>query len=362
MRAALRGPLLLLGPLLLGACVAAPIRHVDRLDHYELTVVTDDGWELAVFRFPPTPAASEEPWFGTPVVLWHGTALNRYNYITEGSNLARHLSERGFDVWIPEYRGDRSSRGPTRRAYASGDWNVDDIVRHDVPAVLARVRAETKQARIWWVGHSLGGILGYMAMQGPEADSIQGLVTVGTPGGFPHPHRLALRMMRFRGAVAKSGQVPTRGLAKLLRTTVDLAPDAPLLHAIYNLDNIEQGVLLAFINSAIDNIGRGTIAQYVAWSEGGRITSADGTVDYTAGLAQITVPVLMIAGRVDHVVPPWTVRAGYDAIGSPDKQFVVLGRGWGQHHDYGHGDLLLGDWAEDEVFPLISQWIQDRER
>ncbi|MCP4868498.1 MAG: alpha/beta hydrolase [Proteobacteria bacterium] len=357
MRRPLLGLLLLVG---VGACVAAPIRKPETLGHYALTVTTDDGWDLAVFRYPPTATASAQPWFGQPVVLWHGTSVNRFSYMTEGSDLALHLSERGFDVWIPEYRGDRTSRGPTRKAYASGEWDVDDIARHDVPAVITRVQIESKHEQVFWVGHSLGGILGYMTMQGPEADAVAGLVTIGSPGAWTHAQRLADKAMSMHGAVPKYGQVPTRGIAKMLKTTVNLAPDDPLLHAVYNLDNVDARALVDFVDAGMENIGRGTVAQYLRWIETERITSADGSIDYTEGLSGVTVPTLLLAGRVDHIVPPWTVRAAFDRLGSPDKQFQVLGRGWGQHHDYGHGDLLIGDWAEDEVFPLISGWIEAR--
>ncbi len=352
MRASLR-PALVLVLALLAGCVAPRVRHVDRLDHYATTVKTDDGWELAIFRVPPADPRAH----GTPVVLWHGTSVNRFEYLTEGSDFASYLSGRGFDVWIPEYRGDRTSRGPE---YRSGDWDVDDIVRHDVPAILTKIQVDTKREQVVWVGHSLGGILGYMTMQGPEADAVAALVTVGAPAAWTHETDLARKAMRLQGFVPKVGQVPTRGLARAMRTVVDLAPDDPLLHALYNLDNIDQRALLGFLRDGFENVGRGTVAQYYRWVEAGTIVSADGRKDYTAGLAEVTIPALVIAGRVDHIAPAWTVRAGHDALGSDDKTWVVLGEGWGQHNDYGHADLMLGDWAEDEVFPVIADWIDAR--
>ena len=36
---------------------------------------------------------------------------------------------------------------------------------------------------------------------------------------------------------------------------------------------------------------------------------------------------------------------------------MILGEGWGQAHDYGHLDLVLGDGVRDEVFPLILDWL-----
>jgi hypothetical protein len=102
------------------------------------------------------------------------------------------------------------------------------------------------------------------------------------------------------------------------------------------------------------------VRQYRSWLASGFIGSADGKVNYSEGLARVTAPALFISGRVDHVVPPWVVRAAYDRIGSRDKSLVVLGQGWGTRHDYGHGDLLVGSRVVEEVFPLVSEWLEAR--
>ena len=63
------------------------------------------------------------------------------NFTIEGSNLAEYLANRGFDVWMMEYRGDRSSVPPDEVTWRRGAWNIDDIARHDVPAALAWLSA-----------------------------------------------------------------------------------------------------------------------------------------------------------------------------------------------------------------------------
>ncbi len=341
-------------------CVAVPIRDPSVLEHYEAALQTNDGWELSLFHLPPAPEASGLAHFGTPVLLAHGTAINRFNFMLTGSNLARYLSDRGFDVWLPELRGDRSSRAPDKRTWRRGEWTLDDMVREDIPAVLDHIKAASGRDQVWWIGHSLGGILGYVTLQGPRAGDVAGIVAIGSPGDFRAPTRLAQRGHRAAHLLPRTGQVPSRGLARFAGPLVHLAPDSNLLHAILNYDNIELGSMVSFVNPGMENISMALIRQYRSWLVSGSIQSADGKVNYSDGLAKVTAPALLISGRVDHIVPPWVVRAAYDRLGSIDKSFVVLGQGWGTRHDYGHGDLLVGSRVVEEVFPLVSEWMEAR--
>jgi pimeloyl-ACP methyl ester carboxylesterase len=351
-----RAPPLLLILALLAGCATVPIRKPETLDHFEAVVRTPDGWELSLFRWRPTGGTAG----GVPVILAHGTAVNRLCFLAEGSHWADYLSSRGFDVWIPEYRGDRSSSPPDSRTWKQGLWGVDDISQRDLPAVLDHVLAATGEERVWWVGHSLGGLLGMILLQGPQADRIAGLVTLGSPGAIAHLGAAGEEAHRMSALVPKRGPIPARGVGRALLPTLDMAPDDRLFHALFNLENVDQRVMVSFVGPGMEDVGRGTWQQYGDWMQSGRVTSADGAVDYTAGLANIRVPALVLAGRVDHTVAPWTVLAGYDALGSDDKRFVVLGRGWGQRFDYGHGDLLMGDWVEEEVLPQVADWIEVR--
>ena len=110
----------------------------------------------------------------------------------------------------------------------------------------------------------------------------------------------------------------------------------------------------------MENVGRGMVEQYLGWMDSGQIVSLDGQVNYSEGLVGVDIPALLVAGRVDHIVPVWTVQEAYDRLGSEDKTLVILGVGWGERHDYGHGDLLVGDWVEEEVFPRIPDWMELR--
>jgi hypothetical protein len=76
--------------------------------------------------------------------------------------------------------------------------------------------------------------------------------------------------------------------------------------------------------------------------------------------SRATTPLLLLSGRVDPLAPPWAGRAAWRSWGASDKDFVILGEGWGQAYDYGHLDLVLGDGLREEVFPLIGDWMSAR--
>jgi pimeloyl-ACP methyl ester carboxylesterase len=351
--------LLALGLVLLAGCASSPIRKPSRLPHHAASIGTADGWTVSVFRWQPAPAASATPWYGTPVVLAHGTAVNRHSFITPGSDLAAFLSARGFDVWVPEYRGDRTSTPPDARTWREAAWDVDRIAA-DLELLVDHIARTTGQDQVVWVGHSLGGLLGMMVAQGSRGHRVAALVALGSPGALPHTELTVSKADRFEGLLPKRGALPVRSIARNFRPVIDLGPDDPLLHALYNLDNVDARTMHRFAAEGMEDMGRGMFEQYASWVEAGRLRSADGATDYSAGLARVRVPALLIAGRVDHVAPAWTVQATWDLLGSADKEFRVLGVGWGERHDYGHMDLLLGDWTEEEVFPMVADWIQAR--
>src|SRR5688572_17350102 len=115
---------------------------------------TADGWEADVRHYPGE---------GPPVLLVHGMGANHYNwdYRPEVS-LAHTLQARGWDVWIPELRGDPGSRAPSRRARSSGTFS--DHATLDLPAAVDAVLAATGEDQLYWVGHSMGGMLLYTAV------------------------------------------------------------------------------------------------------------------------------------------------------------------------------------------------------
>lgn len=119
---------------------------------------TQDNVRLALARY-------ENPG-GLPVILAHGLAQNSFfwDFPVKNHSFARYLFEKGYDVWLPCLRGH--GRGALHSDNKSDwSWNIDDLAIYDVPAIIHKVQQMTGE-HPFWVGHSMGGTLAYMYLQG----------------------------------------------------------------------------------------------------------------------------------------------------------------------------------------------------
>jgi pimeloyl-ACP methyl ester carboxylesterase len=89
----------------------------------------------------------------------------------------------------------------------------------------------------------------------------------------------------------------------------------------------------------------------------GALLGTDGFV-YEDHYDRIKAPLLLIAGSRDLLAPPAAVEWVRSRAGSQDIEFVLASRATGFSADYGHGDLVLGERAPEEIFPLVVRWLE----
>jgi pimeloyl-ACP methyl ester carboxylesterase len=317
-------------------------------------VTTEDGWKLALHRFLPKHRRFQEPIF-----LCHGMGANRYNFdLVSDRSLARHLAERGFDVWAVELRGaGQSSRPGWFTPYRWG-FDFDDHLRRDIPAALAHVRGQSGGGPVFWVGHSMGGMLGYAWLGLREHHGLRGLVTVSSPVLLrAAPHLRALRPLIW---LLSLGRVLVfRPLARFASPFFGWG-----LHLLSWLVVTPRGLEGALLRRAMVNLVENTsgalMRQFLRWVRAGSFCSRDGRIDYLANLGRIEEPVLILAAERDRIAPPETVVPAYERILSEDKQLRVIGTDHGDDYDFGHGDILLGSMAPAVVYPEIAAWLKSR--
>lgn len=168
---------------------------VDRLTLRDLAVQEDyevetaDGWTLVVTRYKPRPQVWSRPLSGVPMLLVHGFSQNRATW-TSGE-FARDLAYFGADIHILELRGHgKSSRSLQFRKHnregkrlpkdISWKWDVDSYFLHDVPAAIDAVKARAGRDKLVYIGHSMGGMIGY-GLASLRQEDLLGLVTIGSP-------------------------------------------------------------------------------------------------------------------------------------------------------------------------------------
>lgn len=226
---------------------AIPFKSLYTKEIYD--VATPDGWVLQISRYKPVRQSWDQPIFGQPLLLVPGWSQNRHAF-TCGDFVKRLLSY-GADIHILELRGHgRSSRAlQVSRATAAGrsvpadlnwGWDLDAYFLEDIPAAVAAVKAKTGRDRIFYVGNSMGGMLGY-GYAGCH-DDLAGLVAIGAPSdlgrGFLGLRAAALFGPALMGPLldaachAASGVERTRhGAARVLRKLPFFGRAANLLAA-----------------------------------------------------------------------------------------------------------------------------------
>jgi polyhydroxyalkanoate synthase len=69
-------------------------------------------------------------------------------------------------------------------------------------------------------------------------------------------------------------------------------------------------------------------------------------------LANITAPVLVMAGENDHIVLPVQTKALLDMVSSTDLEYL--------EYPIGHGGLVFGSVAKARVYPDLVEWLEKR--
>ncbi|MFD2644509.1 alpha/beta fold hydrolase [Pseudomonas japonica] len=278
----------------------------------------DPSVELALTRLG---MADQDAVRGVPVILLHGSFSNRrFWFSPRGIGLGAHLARAGFDVWIAEMRGHGLS--PRNRDYNAN--RVADYAAYDLPAIAAFVHEQTAQPA-HWLGHSLGGTTLAAALGGRYLDETR------------------IASAAFFGTQVSRTYWPLKipplewGSRLLLKRFPHISGS-----------RFKRGPEDEPIGLAIESMRWfGLFGRF-----------GDKERDWWAGLAEVRVPVLTVAGAGDFQDPVWACRKLFEQIGSDDKRFLRLGKEEG-FDNFGHVDMLVSKPAQTQVWPLVERWLRD---
>lgn len=287
-----------------------------------------------------------------PVLLVHGFAQNRYSWHTSRRSMSAWLAARGWDTWNLELRGHgRSRRAGTQGAERFADY-VDDVLR----------AAAAMPDRGFWVGHSLGGAALYAAtahLHQQARPLPRGVIGVGALYRFAGANWL-LRLLgqathALRDAPWMSAlQVRTRLFGYLLGRLYGVTDVAGYTFPVSGWwpGSMEEDILRERLTRGFD------WTSVKVWQEMAR-WAAEGEVEWDAAFRGAAVPLLVLAGDKDHLLPPADARTAYDRSSSGDKTFLVFDD-WHHEAHWGHLDLVLGRLAPRHVWPVIDAWMAAR--
>ena len=379
---------------LIGGCASQPFSQSGAKSEM-FYVKTDDNWKLAVRRFN---GGSGKP----PVILCHGLNYNeRFYTLSLSANLPEYLALSGYDVWVVSLRGSGSSTKwvykLAERAMEGYDvynmvdaedwvgvgltgisllyklandqytnltinplysnWVLDDYSFHDVPAVVKFVKEKTNSDSVFWVGHSMGGIimLSYL-IKHPEANhDIKAMVTVGsqltmTPGNNVIDEYI--RQLQFLRLLELAGKdIEIEQARKIARETSD--------DLFFYPPNRDPSISNSLNSVGMDTPSVGVLGQYLEIIASGELKTYDNSFNFAKNADKITVPYLIMGGNKDALAPPPVQQFLYDNISSEDKKKLILGTGYGFSVDFGHNDSIISPAARQEVYPIIKEWLDN---
>ncbi len=300
-----------------------------------------------------------------PVLLVHGFAQNRYSWHTSQRSMSAWLAEQGWDTWNLELRGHGRSRpteddhaAPRPRNQGAGaevfaDY-VDDVLR------AAGVLPEPA----FWVGHSLGGtaLIGAATQvqgRGVLTPAPRGVVGIGALYAFAQKNKLIRALCLASHALRDTpwmqpAHVRTRLVGKLLSRIYAISDVAGYTFPVSGWwpGSVEPELLAERLQRGFD------WTSVRVWQEMSR-WGAEDQFEYDADWARTDLPLLVMLGDEDHLMPPEDGRRAFDRSGSSDRTLRVFDD-WHDEVHWGHLDLILGRFASAHVWPAVHDWMAER--
>lgn len=253
------------------------------------------------------PASEGEPGKGT-VVIAHGVSEHSDRY----DHVARRLNAEGYDVYALDHRGHGRSDG--------GRANIGRIssAAADIGTLIAIARGEVPGRKLFLLGHSMGGALALeFALE--RQSEIDGLVLSAPAAALEAASRLELLAGRTLSVVA-----PGLGVFPVDPTAVSRDPEVV---RDYETDPL--------------NYHRKLPARTVAELGAAIETFPD-------RLPTLTLPLLVMVGSADRLVPPDAARMVAAEAGSSDKKLIEYE---GLYHE------ILNEPEQEKVMDDLCAWL-----
>ncbi|HHS96518.1 MAG TPA: alpha/beta hydrolase [Chloroflexi bacterium] len=260
------------------------------MEHAEGTFQGFDGLELYYQRWQP----EGQPRGVLAIVHGFGEHSGRY------ANVVRWLVPKGYAVYAFDLRGH--GRSPGQRSYINR-WAE---YREDVRAFLGLVREQEPGRPLFLMGHSMGGliVLDY-ALHYPEG--LQGVIASGPALAQTGVSPFLMAVGRFLSRVWP-------------RFTLDTQLDAAAISR-------DPAVVEAYVNDPLVH-STGTARL------GAEMTETMRWVNEHA--ADLRVPLLILHGGADRLVPPEASRAFFERVALEDKtRYEYEGYYHEPHNDVG---------------------------
>ena len=304
--------------------------------------------KLTLFRFQPSADATET----VPVLIIY--ALVNRPYMTdlqEDRSTVRGLIDAGLDVYLIDWGyPDRADRYLT----------LDDYINGYIDRCVDVIRRRHKLDKINILGICQGGTFS-LCYASLHPDKVRNLVTMVTPVDFHTPDNVLSHWARHVDVdltVDTLGNVP----GEILNWSYLMLKPYRLMGQKY-LDMVEQldepkqvqnfMRMEKWIFDSPDQAGEAFRQFTKDFYQGNKLIKGEVKIDgRTVNLKNITMPVLNIYAKEDHLVPPSASKPLKQYVGTKDYTELAFSGG--------HIGIYVSGRAQKEVPPTIGAWIGER--
>jgi polyhydroxyalkanoate synthase len=315
----------------------------------------DEGNLREVYHYRP---AEEVPDRGDPVLLVTPLAAPALCYdLRRGCSLVEHLVEAGRPTYLVEYGAV---------SFRDRDLGIEHWIDEVVPAAVRAASTHAGGRPVHLVGWSLGGTFALLAAAGDAALPVASVTVVGSPFDVRQvplvaPLRPLLSLTEGRGAITRLYQAAGGAPQPLARWAFQLSSFQKLvtkpLALAAHLDDADYLAQIEAVDRFVASMtaypGRTFGQLYHRLLKGNALV--DGTFDLdgrTLSVADVTVPVLVLAGANDGIAPIGAVKAVVPLLtGTPEARFEIV--------PGGHLGMLTGRKSRTSTWQVLDDWVDE---
>jgi polyhydroxyalkanoate synthase subunit PhaC len=310
-------------------------------------VYTQDRVTLKHYR----PMTSKQ--IKTPLLMIYAL-INRETMLDlqPGRSVVENFLKQGVDVYMIDWGY------PSRNDRFLG---IDDHVNGYINDIVDFIREENTTPRINLMGICMGGTFSVI-FSALHPDKVQNLITTVTPTHFDIDTGLLnvwMRNIPVDQVVDTYGNIPGDFLnfGFLLLNPARLMIDK-YVGFIENIDNkkfVENFIRMEkWIFDSPDIPGE-TFREFIrdCYQQNLLIQNKMVVGGRTVDLKQVTMPLLNIYGKFDHLVPPEACDQLTGKVGSRDTEDICL--------NTGHIGIYVSSKCQQEFAPKIARWLQARD-
>lgn len=268
-----------------------------------------------------------------PVLMVHSIARDGSSFTaSRNGGLAAYLAREGYDVYVIDLRGHGKS---WPKVSSNSSFGVHQLITEDIPAAIKTIVKKRGDVPQLWVGHGWGGVLlcSYLARYGDSLCPLAAMVQLGSRRRSVNNSFLKAFVIDFIWA-------------RLCKPVVWLTGYLPA-------GKLALGDANETANSYRD---------YLHWSRSEQWLDPKDGFDYGHALKRQVLPstLYLSSGGDSAYGHPDDVRRYALELGRHDGRLLRIDRERGGLRNYNHDELIGHADAEQELFPLMVSWFEER--